>query len=215
MTLKLEDHVVELSSGKLFDRDGKPNDCQIYFGNSLKASLAADAQWSQWNYELLETVDELVKRDPTLKNATEQLNFEDSHWKWGRKSAFFSSSEYLWFYLVCDNRVQGICLAYQPKESKLANVNIFYVEFIAVAPWNRSHDFNVRTFNGIGSFLLRSAISYCVETLELALGFSLHSLPQAESYYAKIGMTKIEGEEKDGLAFFEMPQDRCQELLGP
>jgi hypothetical protein len=214
LTLKVENHVVELFSGGLVDGDGQSKDYQIFFGNSLKASLAADAQWSQWNYELLEVVDELVERDPTLKEATEQLNFEDSHWNWGRKSSFYSSNEYLWFYLVCDNRVQGICLVYQPKESKLATADIFYVEFIAVAPWNRSHEFNFRKFCGIGSLLLQSAIRYCVETLGLALGFSLHSLPQAESYYTKIGMTKIEGEEKDGLAFFEMPEDHCRELLG-
>tara|TARA_R100001143_G_scaffold53112_1_gene48465 strand:+ start:913 stop:1563 length:651 start_codon:yes stop_codon:yes gene_type:complete len=212
--LKLEDHVVELTAGKLIDGDGQSSEYQIFFGNSLRASLAADAQWSQWNYQLLESVEEALEKDPTKSDYIEQLSLEDAHWKWAVKAQHLSTDEYLWFYLFVNGDVQGICLLYHPKDSMLRTAKIFYVEYIAVAPWNRSQHFNVRKFRGVGSRLLRISIKYCVEKLGLELGFSLHSLPKAEAYYEKIGMKKIEGAEKGGLAFFEMPSDQCEKLLG-
>ena len=110
--------------------------------------------------------------------------------------------------------VQGICMIYHPKPSKLEEGDIFYVEYVSVAPWNRDSKIHERTFKGIGSILLKCALDYAIKTLKLKPGFSLHSLKQAENYYSnRLHMKKIANEEKDGMTFFEMPTEIAKKMV--
>ncbi len=89
-----------------------------------------------------------------------------------------------------------------------------YIEFLAVAPWNRETPVTNREFKGVGTILIKCALNYAVNELGLQYGFALHSLPQSKNYYEKIGMIKFPERDKDNLVYFEMPRDESTEMLG-
>ena len=87
------------------------------------------------------------------------------------------------------------CLIYHPKASVLDPGDIFYVKFVAVAPWNRTCDLRPREFRGLGEIILRAAQRFAVNELKLRPGFCLHSLPKAEGFYTKLKMVKVARQE--------------------
>ena len=160
-------------------------------------------------------------KSPKLKDGWEKssqkthirgLKFEDSHWNWLKKSIAYPKDEYEWFFLFIDKKPQGACLFFHPKESLLGTYEIFYIEYIAVAPWNRNTGIRPREYKGIGSSLLHCACDYAKNELNLTQGFSLHALPQAVSYYKTIGMINIPESDKEALKYFEMPPDQLRRL---
>lgn len=108
---------------------------------------------------------------------------------------------------------QGACVFFHPKDSIIDSENIFYIEYVAVAPWNRKTPVTKREFKGVGTILITCALNYAVNELGLQYGFSLHSLPQAKNYYEKIGMINFPERDKDKLVYFEMPRDKSTEIL--
>lgn len=93
--------------------------------------------------------------------------------------------------------------------------HLVYVEYLETAPWNRKElvDGDSR-LSGCGSIMLRAAIE-----LSRAEGFhgriGLHSLPQANGFYAnQVGMTDL-GIDKDyqNLRYFEMTEKQAGEYL--
>jgi hypothetical protein len=126
----------------------------------------------------------------------------------------YCSDEYEWFYLLSQGKPQGACVFYHPKESIIDEKDIFYIEYVAVAPWNRDTPVTNRKFKGIGTILIKCALNYAVDKLGLQYGFSLHSLSQAKNYYEKIGMINFPEKDKDRLVYFEMPRDKSTEMLG-
>ncbi len=92
--------------------------------------------------------------------------------------------------------------------------DIFWVEFVAVAPWNRNCDFRRREFYGLGEIILRAAQRFAVKELNLCPGFCLHSLAKAEGFYTKLNMVKVAGkEDAQSLAYYELPQALATQLM--
>ena len=86
-----------------------------------------------------------------------------------------------------ENNKEASAVSFSAKLTDLVDgENIFYVEYLAVAPWNRDCLVRQREYKGVGSTLLKVALNYSVEKLGLIPGFSLHSLPQAKEYYEKL-----------------------------
>lgn len=176
----------------------------IIHGHCLQLALITDVDWMVFLTSLFNKVPVLQKTEAEKKEILDSIVMQDIHWSWFRKSAKFDTPEYEWFYITADKGVQGVCLIYHPKPSVLENGDIFYVEFVSVAPWNRTTKINDRQYEKIGTTLLKAASQFAVNQLNLKPGFSLHSLPQSETYYAHQGMTEIPGHEKENLKFFEM-----------
>ena len=118
------------------------------------------------------------------------------------------------FFIFSNDKPQGACLIYHPKDSIIDSENIFYIEFVAVAPWNRDNPMVERKFKGIGSAIIVCVLDFAIKTLGLKPGFSLHSLPQAIGYYKKIGMENYPERDKPNLAYFEMPRAKAAKMLG-
>ena len=83
--------------------------------------------------------------------------------------------------------------------------SIVYVEYLAVAPWNREPIQSPRRFSGCG----RSLIKFAVQRSG-ALGYDgrvgLHSLPGSRSFYAGVGFVDLGADEAEGgLHYFEYP----------
>lgn len=140
-----------------------------------------------------------------------QLN--DFHWVWTQKAQQCNSAEYFWFYLMADGKVQAACIIKHPKESKVDGAGIFYVEYLAVAYWNRDRNGYARRFAGAGTKLLVHAINYSISVLGYRPGFSLHSLPSSEGYYRGLKMTDygIDADYHD-LRYFEASEPVAQSI---
>ncbi|PWB18367.1 hypothetical protein DCO45_10395 [Comamonas sp. JNW] len=152
---------------------------------------------------LLRHIRKLQQSGVDVTSILETAQLEDNHWNWLNKSLSYKTDCYKWFFLVAENYPQAACLVYHPKNSVAGPSNIFYIEYIAAAPWNRENALNERIFKGAGAKLLNHVIIYAKDNLKLDPGFSLHSLPKAIQFYEKIGMTAFPKYDKEGLKFFE------------
>jgi hypothetical protein len=185
----------------------------IFRGWDIAKANHIDESWGDFKCEV---ADFLISQnyDPvTLSLMQKEFNFGDDHWDWFCKSLHFQSSDYEWFFLYAEGKPQAVCLIYHPKQSVLSQHNIFYIEYIAVAPWNRKNPIGNKKFLGLGEVLIQFIVNYAIKHLGLTLGFSLHSLPGAKRFYQSIGMQNIATEAKDGLEFFEMPHDKALKYL--
>lgn len=193
------------ASGKIPNESSIDVDYKIFVGWDFLKASHCDQLWGSFNFDLIQFILD-QKYDPTtLAQIESYVQLGDSHWDWLKKSFAYKDDEYKWFFLYAQDKPQAVCLIYHPKESELTGSNIFYIEYIAVAPWNRKNPMHQREFSGLGMLLIQFVTKYAAINLNLTLGFSLHSLPSAIPFYQHIGMQCIEGKEKDGLKFFEMP----------
>ena len=90
-----------------------------------------------------------------------------------------------------------------------------YVNYLEAAPWNVASFIPPGKFRGVGSILIGAAIN-----LSLDEGFygriGLHSLPQAERFYAKTcGMEELGIDPQvEDLRYFEMTQEQAAAFVG-
>jgi len=207
----VEDIIIH--EGILESSHTSPVCCFIYHGWNPQRALECNTTWGGFNAHLLEEVYKREKSDQKVKAILRSLQLEDFRWDWLGKAQAHKGNEYEWFFLYAEERPQGACLIYHPEGSKLSTGDIFYVKFLAAAPWNRTSNIHERRFKGIGTMLLDVALKFAIEALGLRPGFSLHSLPQAVSFYRKYGMVHIE-EENDGfLLYFELPEEIAKTVI--
>ncbi|MDD2791400.1 MAG: hypothetical protein PHU40_12155 [Sulfurimonas sp.] len=201
-----------ISKGKLTKNDGSKQQYEIVHGWNLELSKNCDTQWAEHNLNFFQFIQDNVKEED-LNEVLESLQLEDKHWSWFNKSMHFYTDAYKWFYLLAENKIQGTCVIYQPKESVLSSGNIFYIEFIAAAPWNRKTLISEKEYQGIGTTLIISILKYMPSAFSLKPAFSLHSLPQATGYYEKLGMINCAKEDKDRLKYYEIPTAEAELLI--
>jgi len=209
--LKCSENIIQ--NGKLINRDSASVDYKISQGWDVVASDMCDREWKKFNLELFEMIENKKYSDDELSDVLSKIQTQDSHWNWLSKSVVCRGEEYEWFYMFAEDKPQGACLIYHPKDSVIDSKNIFYIEFVAVAPWNRDTPFEKRIYGGIGSLLIKCALKFATEKLNLVPGFSLHSLPQSRAYYEKIGMKNYAKRDKKNLAYFELPRKNAEALL--
>lgn len=178
-------------------------DYTIHLGWDLLIANLCDRTWGAFNVTLLRHIRKLEVQGVDIVPILESAQLEDNHWRWLDKTLHYRSDCYKWFFLIAENYPQAACLVYHPKASVVGAGDIFYIEYIAVAPWNRENVVADRVFKGVGSKLLDEIISYAKNDLQLQPGFSLHSLPKAVQFYEKIGMKAFPQYDKGELKFFE------------
>lgn len=202
-----------IGNGTLRSSCGEDKDYTIFTGWNIKSASECQNLWEAHNLELFKFIEEQEFCDEELASTLESIQTEDAHWDWVGKSCRFKGDEYRWFYLYADDKPQGACLIYQPKSSALTKLNIFYVEFLAVAPWNRTCNVRQRDYFEVGSIILKAVLKFATKELGLKPGFSLHSLPQANAYYQKLKMVNIEAKNKGEMLYFELPHTDAEQLL--
>ena len=88
------------------------------------------------------------------------------------------------------------------------------MEYVENAPWNRADLFGSPRYRGVGSILMRAAVELSEES-----GFrgrvGLHSLPQANDFYANTCGMKDLGADPDcqNLRYFEMTPEQAREFI--
>jgi len=185
----------------------------------LQTTLTADSQWTSQRQEIMDN--DVVPKLNLYPTKPEQISHivshigEDHHWNWSNKAlALSSSDQYSWFFLQQNEEIEGILIAYHPKDSELEAGNIFYIDYIASAPMNRDTPSRKSRYKGIGSTLIESACKFFSLKFGYKLGFSLHALPKAEPFYIRIGMQKLGVDtDKEGLTKFEMMESNCSAFL--
>jgi hypothetical protein len=175
------------------------------------------ADWeAEWVPALLEAVQRLHRA------GVQRAQWPQSrHWNWRQKAAVLQGLLGApGFSVVCGGLTQGMMLTDTVTKhcriSSQAGKNLVYVSFVENAPWNRQELFDPPRYRGVGSTLMRAAVELSKEH-EFKGRLGLHSLPQANSFYANTcGMTDL-GLDADpqhtGLRYFEMTPEQAEAFI--
>jgi hypothetical protein len=204
----------EIEQGELTHVSQKKIPYKIVHGWSLESSVECDTLWKQGWIALFRQIQQAEPDETKQNQILASISTEDFHWDWFRKAVDYSTDEYEWFHLYADGKPQVACLIYHPEASALEPGDIFYVKFVAVAPWNRDCKLRPREFRGLGEIILRAVQRFAVKELKLRPGFCLHSLSKAEGFYTKLNMVKVDGkEDAQSLAYYELPEALATKLM--
>ena len=130
--------------------------------------------------------------DQTLERWREilgDLAVQDHHWSWRTKCSITPGTNRRVFSLLNAGDVEAAMVLLFGKNSRdpAGMLPIVYVDFVAVAPWNRKKFQDPQRFRNLGTVMLGAAVQLSV-TLGLGGRCGLHSLPQSEGFYRHIGM---------------------------
>jgi hypothetical protein len=165
---------------------------------------------------------------PELFQALQRLNRagverkhwpQSRHWDWRRKTdALHGMLANPGFSIVCEGVTQGMMLVDTAMErchlESQKGKNLVYVSFVETAPWNRKELVDPPRYRGVGPVLIRAAIELS-KAEEFKGRIGLHSLPQANSFYANFcGMTDLGPDSKEqGLRYFEMTPEQAEAYI--
>lgn len=178
-------------------------------GSYVEADVVADLQPSDfldleltWFPERCRIVQELISSRVTHQNWPESL-----HWRWNDKLYLFEKPGTYATGVRLDEQWQGVMILQTLKQLQFSESNpLAYIEFAEIAPWNWAVPAigQLGQYAGIGSELIRYAVA-----ISHQLGYQgrvgLHSLPKAEAFYTKLGLTNYGPDPKyDNLCYFEL-----------
>ncbi len=169
--------------------------------------------------ELLDTITEQQLADWEAEWVPELLRAQSRHWDWRRKTeALQGMLGNPAFSVVCNGLTQGMMLVdtvtKRCRIERQKDQHLVYVSFVENAPWNRRELFDPPRYRGIGSILIRAAVELSKQE-EFKGRIGLHSLPQANAFYANTcGMTDL-GLDQDyhGLRYFEMTPEQAEAFI--
>lgn len=114
---------------------------------------------------------------------------QDSHWEWRTKCSVAPGTNRRIFSLLNASEVEAAMLVLLGKLSRDGtSLPIVYVDYVAVAPWNRKAVQNPQRFRNLGTVMLGAAVATS-KSMGLEGRCGLHSLPQSEGFYRRIGMS--------------------------
>lgn len=173
------------------------------------------ADWeTKWTPELHKLIESFRSQD-----VGRQLWPQNRPWDWRATAESIQNRlDGQCFSIVCDGMTQAMMITTLTHRAKLEgqrNDHLVYVEFVEAAPWNRQQIVSRSPrYSGCGSILVGAAIEYSkLEGFKGRIG--LHSLPQANNFYAnKIGMSDL-GQDADckSLRYFEMSPEQAQAFM--
>lgn len=192
--------------------DNKPVDAELW--DAITDKQLADWEGA-WTPELFSVLKKLQQAGVPLNQWP-----QERHWDWRKKAKSFQ--QYLSFpcvSLMCDKMTQGMMILDTTTKRCLipaqAGRHLAYVEYVEAAPWNRRDlGFNPPRYKGVGSLMLRAAIEYSKDC-EFEGRIGLHSLPQADDFYSKIGMTDLGHGHGNypKLRYFEMTTEQVEGFI--
>lgn len=139
------------------------------------------------------------------------------HWDWRQKTARVQGLlAFRGFSVVVQGETQGLAqvdLTKSAREPSQAGKSLVYLDYLEVAPWNRPELGRPARLRGIGTSLLSAVVALSGEE-----GFKgrigLHSLPQADDFYRRCGMTDLGPDPAyQNLRYFEMTAEQARAFL--
>ncbi len=137
---------------------------------------------------------------------------DDATWDWEAKlQSLDPDGRYEGCALVRGRQVQGLMLLESAlRRSRQTQRPLVYVEFLAVAPWNRRSPHAPQRFGHCGTALMEYAEHRSV-IMGLRGRLGLHSLPSAEIFYRRAGLRDFGADSQErGLRYFESPEPAIQ-----
>lgn len=158
--------------------------------DSIEARWASVMQ-RQYDLAILDFF-QLPSADQTREKWTETMgkfDVQDQHWEWRTKSVIAPGTNRRVFALLNGGDVEAAMLLLLGNRSRDPStpLPIVYVDYVAVAPWNRKAIQHPVRFRGLGTVMLGAAIAQSI-SMGLDGRCALHSLPQSEGFYRRIGM---------------------------
>ena len=203
---------VEVTKVDLFNVErGEPEAAELWHA-------ITEEQLADWEGEW---VPELFRAMQRLRRAgVVRIHWPQSrHWDWRRKVAMLQGKlANPGFSIVCGGLTQGMMFVdtvkYRGQIDGQRGQHLVYVDFVENAPWNRTELFDRPRYRGVGSILIAAAVTLSKE-LEFQGRIGLHSLPQANGFYANTcGMTDLGTDpDYDGLRYFEMTPDQAEAFM--
>ena len=203
---------VTVSSVHLFNvARGEPEPAELW--DAITEQQLAD--WErEWEPASLKAVQRLSRAGVERKNWP-----QSRHWNWRKKVvALQGMLAYPGFSIVCDGLTQGMMIVDTVKKrcrlDSQKGQHLVYLKFVETAPWNRGELFDPPRYRGIGSILIRAAVTLSEES-EFHGRIGLHSLPQANGFYANTcGMTDLGADPNyEGLRYFEMTPEQARAFV--
>lgn len=155
-----------------------------------------EAQWApamkrQYELALLHFF-QLPVSEQTVEKEIETLakfDVQDHHWVWRTKCAIAPGHKARIFSLLNASEVEAAMMLLDGETSRDpgASLPLVYVDFVAIAPWNRKAFQNPRRFRNLGTMMIGAAVELS-RTLGWGGRCALHSLPQSVGFYRHIGM---------------------------
>lgn len=178
-----------------------------------------EKQLSDWEGEWMPELYQAMQR--LARAGVERARWPQSrHWDWRRKVETLQGMlGHPGFSIVCQDITQGMMIL--DTASKRCRIegqrghHLAYVEFLETAPWNRPELLSdPPRFRGIGTLLIRAAIELSKEH-EFKGRIGLHSLPQANNFYANSCGMKDLGPDPlyENLRYFEMTPEQAEAFI--
>lgn len=145
-----------------------------------------------------------LQTDDSFRDILNKLAIPDRHWDWCMKYAVAAKTNRKVYGLLNSNDVEAVMMIELGHTARCTpDLPLVYVEFVAVAPWNRSAIQRPERFRGMGTLMLGAAVEVSrMQGLDGRCG--LHSLPAAEGFYRRIGMKEFGIDpRKEGMRYFE------------
>jgi hypothetical protein len=132
-----------------------------------------------------------------------KFGVQDHHWKWRTKCSIAPGTKRRVFSLLNSGEVEAaMMLLFGENSHDQPAQPIVYIDFVAVAPWNRKAFQDPQRFHGLGTVMLGAAVEVS-RTLGHDGRCGLHSLPQSEGFYRQIGMRDFGLDASKGMRYFE------------
>jgi hypothetical protein len=140
----------------------------------------------------------------------------DAHWDWAGIRKSMLGSVHRMLALLDGDAVEALMRIDLSKASRIETTAItplVYVDNLAAAPWNRSQIQVTPRYKGLGKVLLGAAVAISIdESMDGRSG--LHSLVQAEKFYARAGMQDLGLDAAvESLRYFEFTPDAAKKFL--
>jgi hypothetical protein len=141
------------------------------------------------------------------REEADAAGFEHGHWDWALKLVAGALDGHRLVAVRCRGEFQGL-MAVAEKVGPIVpgawDGRFVYVDYLEVAPWNLKMVGRRPRFLGAGTALIAEAVRLSLDG-GLAGRVGLHSLPQAEGFYAvRCGMRRVDVDPNyQGLAYFE------------
>lgn len=204
-----------IETGNIADYSGIEHEYKIIHGKNIDYNVLLNRTWKTFELTILQKFLESGMKDDEVIQLLRDLQFHDIHWNWMTKYIHYSDDlVYDWFFITDEDSIQAVSLTMHPKESVFEKDNIFYIEYIAVAPWNRTSEKYQKKYGGLGTRIIKAICGYFSEKCKYRPGFSLSAVPEAKAFYQKIGMTPVPALDNDGLSFYEFEREKATNFLG-
>ena len=192
---------VEIST--IYLLDGPTGDgVEAELRDAIESAQLEDWQ-TKWQPALLAVLQDLARGGVPIAQWPQSW-----HWNWQQKTAQVQGLlGFRGFSVVAQGVTQGLAqvdLTKFAREPSQVGKPLVYLDYLEVAPWNRTGLGAAPRLRGVGSALITAAV-----TLSIEEGYkgriALHSLPQADAFYRKIGMTDLGPDQAyQNLRYFEM-----------